>query len=215
MNKELLFNLFSLLLFVVIIFATLLGFISIENSLSILVLLITAWVIGKQSFATEQMAENQIRPAVDVRLIFYEDDDSSGTAFQFINVSEVPTYVWLDIQPTVNGNKLSQGEKEELLSEYLIGQKKIEIGIRKYITSNQFLKNLIDNYEDEDIRISVKIDVAPFFNPDSRSNFHEKKYKFDFEDREWKHIPFWNIPDPVYRGFKELKEKVDERREED
>jgi len=195
--KNLLFQTTLWIVGAIVAFWLLLSVLEIElaQSASIVVLAATGLAIFIQAVATKEMADNQVRPAVDVSMIFNEGDQ--GTCFQFINVSKVPACVWVKIDLSINGDN-----KNDLVEgEYLNGRedKHIDVGTRKYITSSGFLKKLTPYYKKEEnkIKVVLHVDVAPLFNKKSRSFFQKKEYEFDGKEKTWKHMPFWGIPDKI------------------
>ena len=187
MNKKIIFYITitgSAIVVLVLHFATI---ISIDVTMSILILAATAWVIATQAFATEEMVKNQIRPSVDVSMIF--DKEDLGTSFQFLNITKVPTFVWI----TVNIKKDNKDVK--LSDDYLNGKERIDIDVKSWITSSNFLKDLTK--ENESLEAILKVEVAPMFDKKARSLFQEKSYRFDSQKKEWIRTPFWGIAEAI------------------
>lgn len=164
----------------------------IDVTISILVLAATAWAIAAQSFATEEMAKNQIRPSVDVSMIF--NKEKLGTFFQFLNITKVPALVWITLDI-----KDKNGKRIEIKDEYLTGKKRIDIDVKSWITAPGFLKELTDR--NELLEADLKVEVAPMFNKKERHLFQEKFYRFDPNAKEWLRTPFWLIAESIDPSF--------------
>lgn len=197
MNKKILFLVILFGLSAITLFLYFATVLEIDVTLSVLVLAVTAWVIATQAFATEETVKNQVRPAVDVSMIY--NAEKSGTRFQFLNITRIPAYVWITLDLKIDCQKVKKSEKKRLLenNEYLIGQSRIDVDIKSWITAPGFLKKLINEKGLNKIELIMRIDVAPMFNEKARSPFQEKSYKFNSAKKEWIRTPFWGIADPL------------------
>lgn len=192
MNKKRVFSVAIIGLATVTLVLYFAALLKIDVAISTLVLAATAWVIAMQAFATEEMARNQIRPSVDVSMIF--DKKDSGTFFQFLNITKVPALVWITIDI-----KDKNGKKVEINDEYLTGKKRIDIDVKSWITSPGFLKELTD--KNESVEAVLRVDVAPMFNEKERHLFQEKSYRFDPDTKEWLRTPFWIVAEKIHPTF--------------
>jgi hypothetical protein len=191
MNKKRIFSIIIIGLATVTLVLCFTTVLKVDITISTLVLAATAWVIAKQAFATEEMVRNQIKPSVDVSMIFNKEE--SGTCFQFINITKVPALVWITID--VNKN----GEKIKVENDYLTGKKRIDIDVRSWVTSPGFLKELTNT--EELVEVVLRVDVAPMFDEKARYPFQKKSYRFEAKEKEWIRTPFWGIAEKIDPRF--------------
>ena len=82
---------------------------SIE-AINISVLLVTAMVVGIQSFATRKLAEYQVMPAVDVGMRYMPN--VGKTYFWFSNASDVPAIVILQLRWSEYGKRRQSSKRK-------------------------------------------------------------------------------------------------------
>jgi len=160
----------------------------IGDTINSLVLAITAWIIAKQSFATERMAKYQVVPAIDVNMIYSTEPNSSSTYFWFSNESKLPG--WVSLRYKKND--------EEIKSVYPKLRISPEInGIR---TADFFLEGA---KVDDEIKLYVSIETA--FEESSNK---EEDTKIEFEKsyrlvknkqgkKQWNETS-WGFPDKTF-----------------
>lgn len=180
------FKIFSIILltsFLISLISLITCFVCLKDFLSIFALLITAWVIGMQSFATEKMATYQVMPAIDARMIY---NKKGGTYFWFSNKSNSPGWISWDwtYKSDNNGNNIKTGRYSKLRIA------PNEEGIK---TADNFFK---DPGKDDEVKLQFFVESA--FKKlgeeklDLRIEF-EKSYKFDKDNNRWNDTS-WSYP---------------------
>lgn len=164
--------------------------ISLGEAITIVILII-GLVLGIKE------TENALRPYVDVSVIFSD----GGTKFQFFQKSNIPALVWLEIKLKENGYNINSEKTKKLLEEdgRLLGKKPFKIGLRKYITSAAFLKQMTQKVLEnraEKIEAIIKIFVAPVFRKQFKSFYEEKTYIFTKTNPQWIDDA-WGIADEI------------------
>lgn len=150
--------------------------IELRDFLSTTVLLITAWAIGMQSFATEKIARHQIIPVIDVNMVY--DKNVEKTYFWFLNGSNLPGYVFLEC-------KKNKEKRKPVYHPLYISPKKI------IKTANTFDFSPIpgDN-------LMLYISITPSLDKPNIKFKFEKKYRFS-DENNWNEAS-WSFPDPPF-----------------
>lgn len=146
------------------------------ESISFLVLIMTAVVVGMQSFATREMAENQFMPAVEVYMIYAEEQ--KRTYFSFKNFSNTPALVSLKV---LSGGKQLHGQNFRISPQCLMK------------TDEQYDFEPVDSKE-----VFLKVSIKPALKNFHVENGFEKCYKFNFSKKSWDETS-WGYRDPNWK----------------
>ncbi len=150
------------------------------NFWSFVALVGTLIYIFKYTRATEKMVENQMMPAVDVNMIY--DNQQKKTYFWFSNASTIPALVSMTLRIK---------EKEHSIGPLRIAPLHPQIfHFKKTATSFDFL----DGDESKETEATLSIEVWPAYdNQEVKSSF-TKSYKFSTTQKEWNEST-WSYPD--------------------
>lgn len=174
-NKILKQSLIGLIVLVIILFS---GLFTIELlridwvAISGIVLAGTAYLIYKQTKATEELAEYQVLPVVEVCIKF--DQTKKGNSFRFINYSKMPAYVFLSAIT-------EKGESTIHTGPFRVPAQKETIG-----TSPDYDLGFSESFEPN--RFVLKVKIKPAIENSNAEYSYEKKYTFrngDWDEDTW------------------------------
>lgn len=171
------------------------GIIEWVDAITFVVLIITAIAVGMQAFATNAMAKYQLMPAVDINMVYRQEE--KRTYFWFSNSSNLPAVVSLRL--TKRGD---DREQLHIQSLRLPPQRKMCTMAIVFYEQNHSTKkqNEFNPSEGEEVTLNVCIKLA-LENFDTKYNF-KKDYRFhEYPDKSglyrWDEIT-WGFPDPEW-----------------
>lgn len=136
-------------------------------------MIVTALVIGIQSWATRELAESQMMPAIDVNMIY--DKTLDGTYFWFYNSSNFPAYIEIVVTNSKNETKIGP----------------LRISPKKY--PNFIRKTSEINFDKTSINLLIKVKSAI----EKNQSGYEFKKNYTFVNNEW-HETTWSYPDDPF-----------------
>ena len=183
----------SLLIAAPVILLIIGGDIEIGEVISILVLAVTALVIGIQAITTKEIERNRRIPAVEVYMKYDERNERGGyTFFEFFNFSSIPAFLSIDITfdlPRKDPEHIGPGED----GHYRIGPK-----IRTKTTAT-FFKDGGQIIHKDGISAKLHITIKNALSNDRNLKMtYTKKYIFkdDSMGKRWNEKT-WGFTEPI------------------
>lgn len=190
---------YYIIISILIISATILacvGIIKWVEAITLMVLSITAIAIFAQAFYTKEMAKYQLMPAVDINMI-YENQDKK-TYFWFSNSSNLPATISFELtRKNDNKNKL------HVQSLRLPPQRKMcTMTISFYEKNHSNIKGESEFHPSEGDEVTLDIFVKLALEDINTSYKFKKDYRFhEYPDKSnsyrWDEIT-WGFPDPAW-----------------
>jgi hypothetical protein len=168
---------FAIVLMVIVIISLFFyscGKIKLNDLLNIIVLSLTLWFIGWQSFTTEKIGIYQIIPTIDVNMVY--DKVVGKTYFWFSNSSKLPGFVYLERKKN-NENKV-----------------RVHCPLR--IPPERTMRtDTFDFSPHERDKLIIYVSIGPALEKSDIKFDFEKSYTF--KNNEWLEKS-WSIPDPPF-----------------
>ncbi|MBI2676911.1 MAG: hypothetical protein HYX21_03150 [Candidatus Yanofskybacteria bacterium] len=178
MHRFIVFGGLGLLLLILV----LRNFISLESSITVSVLAITAIFIAIQAKATRDLLENDKRPAVEVGVLCNEKFE---TSFQFLQLKSVPALVYVKFSAEVKIDGKWEKIDLELLPK-LKGEKPWIVVHPQYQTMYyNFTSSIAKTYFTKEVRAILDISLASIFDKNNELPFYTKTYEMKWESNEW------------------------------
>lgn len=169
------------------------GIIEWYEAITLIILAITAVVVGIEAFATAKMAEYQLMPALDINMVY--ENSEKRTYFWFSNLSNFPAVVSFNLTKR-GGNKKCLHTQ----SFRIPAQRKMCTMAIAFFEPN--MKEEFKPIEGQEVVLNTCIGLA-HKNPEVKYEF-KKEYRFhEYPDKSnfyrWDEITF-GFPDPSWPG---------------